>query len=78
MDKNIYKAKWKQMRGKSKIWRGKINRHRMDQLSGQLDVMVGKWQERYSIARHKAARGIERRKLGNRPGLLHRRSSSKS
>lgn len=61
MDRNILKAKWKQLRGRSKILRARLTNNERGRLSGKFDVLVGGVQERFDVNRHKVAKGVNRR-----------------
>jgi uncharacterized protein YjbJ (UPF0337 family) len=49
-------GKWKQMRGSVKQQWGKLTDSDLDQIAGKRDVLLGKLQERYGIAREEAQR----------------------
>lgn len=71
MNKQIIKARWKQIGGRSKILRGKITHNRKDRLTGRINLLVGELQEKFSYSRQKAVRGIEKRKLNYKSRLKH-------
>ncbi len=77
MNKNLYKARWKQIRGKSRIWRAKITHHRLGQLSGKLDVMLGKIQEKCVISRQNAAKKFAPRNLIGKSDIRYGKYRSK-
>lgn len=52
-------GKWKQVRGSAKTQWGKLTDSDLDQISGQRDMLVGKLQERYGIAREEAQKKAE-------------------
>jgi uncharacterized protein YjbJ (UPF0337 family) len=53
------KGKWKQMKGGVKTQWGKLTDDDLDVISGQKDVLVGKIQERYGIAKDEAAKQVD-------------------
>jgi uncharacterized protein YjbJ (UPF0337 family) len=61
MDRNILKAKWKQIRGRSKILRVRLTDNARGRVVGKVDVLVGGIQEQYHITRSKATRGASKR-----------------
>lgn len=78
MNKDMYKAKWRQFQGRTRIWRGKLTGRRVDRVAGRLDLIRGKVQERYSVLRSAASSGIERRLGTYRTRRKQIRSGSKS
>jgi len=53
------KGKWKQMKGSVKTQWGKLTDDDMDVIAGQRDVLVGKIQERYGIAKDAATKQVD-------------------
>jgi uncharacterized protein YjbJ (UPF0337 family) len=49
---------WKQLRGRAKEQWGKLTDDDLDMISGKRDVLAGKLQQRYGIAREEADRQI--------------------
>jgi uncharacterized protein YjbJ (UPF0337 family) len=47
-------GKWKQVRGSAKQQWGKLTDSDLDQIAGKRDVLLGKLQERYGMAREDA------------------------
>lgn len=78
MNRNILKAKWKQIHGRSRVLRGKLTHNRLDRFNGRIEVLAGKTQETYNVARNKAARGINRRTSNYRSSLKRIRPISRS
>lgn len=52
-------GKWKQMKGSVKQQWGKLTDDDLDVIDGQRDVLIGKLQERYGIAKEEAHRRTE-------------------
>ncbi|MCC7207991.1 MAG: CsbD family protein [Anaerolineae bacterium] len=50
---------WKQVRGEVRKQWGKLTDDDLEQIKGQRDIMVGKIQQRYGIAREEAERQID-------------------
>ena len=78
MDKNTYKAKWKQLRGRTKLWQGKITRNRRESISGRIDLLAGKAQEQLGHLRNRASIRVDGRKGNSRSNLWHWKLGSKS
>ena len=55
MDSNVFKGKWKQMKGEAKKQWGKLTDDDLDVIDGQKDKLVGK-QERYGHTKDAAER----------------------
>ena len=54
MNQDIIKGKWSQLSGKLKEKWGKLTDDDVNQLDGHREYLVGKLQERYSIAKDQA------------------------
>jgi uncharacterized protein YjbJ (UPF0337 family) len=54
MNSDQMAGKWKQMKGAAKQKWGKLTDDDLDVIAGQRDILVGKLQERYGIAREEA------------------------
>lgn len=78
MNQNILKAKWKHLRGRSKILRARVTNDERGRLSGKFDVLVGGFQEKYGVTRRKAARGFNRRVSHYQTRIKMLRPGSKS
>ncbi len=50
---------WKQLRGEVRKQWGKLTDDDLEQIRGQRDIMVGKLQERYGMAKEEANRQID-------------------
>lgn len=50
---------WKQVRGEVRKQWGKLTDDDLEQIKGQRDLMVGKIQQRYGIAREEAERQLD-------------------
>ncbi len=61
MNEDIVKGQWKQVRGRSKEWWGKLTNDDLDQIDGNRDQLIGKLQERYGYTKDKAAREVNDR-----------------
>ena len=51
---------WKQVTGKAKVQWGKLTDDDLDVIAGHRDVMAGKIQERYGIAKDEAEKQLSR------------------
>ncbi|MCB1587375.1 MAG: CsbD family protein [Xanthomonadales bacterium] len=58
MNSDIIKGKWKQIRGRVKEQWGELTDDDLDVAEGHRDYLVGKIQERYGVARDKAAEKV--------------------
>jgi uncharacterized protein YjbJ (UPF0337 family) len=54
MDANIFKGKWKQLRGETQKQWGKLTNDDMDVIDGEREKLIGKLQERYGYAKDRA------------------------
>jgi uncharacterized protein YjbJ (UPF0337 family) len=78
MNQDVFKGKWKQVRGQAKYWWGKLTDDDLERVSGQFDKFVGLLQEKYGYTREHAEEAISRRtaehkahqKKGGRPGQV--------
>ena len=61
MNEDILKGQWKQVRGRSKEWWGKLTNDDLDQIDGNRDQLIGKLQERYGYTKDRAAREVNER-----------------
>jgi uncharacterized protein YjbJ (UPF0337 family) len=59
MNEDIFKGKWKQLKGQVKQQWGKLTDDELDQMSGQRDELVGLIQERYGWQRADAERAVD-------------------
>ncbi|MEK3732211.1 MULTISPECIES: CsbD family protein [Paenibacillus] len=56
MDNNVFKGKWKQMKGEAKKQWGKLTDDDLDVIDGEREKLVGKIQERYGRSKDAAER----------------------
>jgi len=61
MNKDILEGKWKQIRGESRAWWGKLTDDDLDRTAGKFEVLVGVLQEKYGYTRQQAADEIDKR-----------------
>jgi len=61
MNNDVFEGKWKQIRGQSKAWWGKLTDDDLDRAAGKLDVFAGLLQEKYGYTRQRAADEIDKR-----------------
>lgn len=59
---DVIAGKWRQVRGILKQLRGRLNRDRSERITGQVEVQMGRLQERCGIVHAQAQRA------GGRPG----------
>ena len=58
MNADTLKGKWKQIKGQAKKKWGKLTDDDLDVIAGRRDVMAGKIQERYGIAKDEAEKQL--------------------
>lgn len=61
MNNDIFEGKWKQIRGKAKVWWGKLTDDDLDQVEGNYDKLIGLLQEKYGYTREEAEEEWEKR-----------------
>ena len=54
MTEDIFKGKWKQMKGYVQMQWGKLTDDELDEIQGNKDILIGKLQEKYGYTREKA------------------------
>jgi uncharacterized protein YjbJ (UPF0337 family) len=60
MNADIFKGKWKQLRGEVKQWWGDLTDDDLDKIAGERDKLVGRVQERYGYAKEQAEAEVDR------------------
>jgi len=53
------KGNWKQFSGTVKVKWGKLTDDELDQIAGRRDILLGKIQERYGIAKEEAEKQVK-------------------
>jgi uncharacterized protein YjbJ (UPF0337 family) len=61
MNKDIFKGKWKEMRGQIKEWWGKLTDDELEQANGNAEQIVGLLQQKYGYTREAAEKEFNRR-----------------
>ena len=61
MNKDIFKGKWKELRGQVKETWGKITDDELEQAAGNADQIVGLIQQKYGYTHQKAEEEFNRR-----------------
>jgi len=61
MNNDIFEGKWKQIRGKAKVWWGKLTDDDLDKVEGNYEKLVGLLQEKYGYTREQAEEEWEKR-----------------
>ena len=59
MNSDQLKGKWMQLKGSAKTKWGKLTDDDLDVINGQQDVLIGRIQERYGIAKEEAQRQVK-------------------
>ena len=52
-------GKWKQVKGKAKTQWGKLTNNELMQIDGKRDILAGKKQEKYGIAKEEAQQQVD-------------------
>ena len=60
-NEDVFKGKWKQVRGKVKEWWGELTDDDLDRIEGNADQLAGKLQERYGWSKDQAKKEINRK-----------------
>jgi len=61
MNDDILAGKWKQVKGNARQWWGKLTDDDINRMSGRMEELSGKLQERYGWSRQRADDEINRR-----------------
>lgn len=61
LNQDVFKGKWKQIKGEAKQWWGKLTDDDLAQVDGNVDTLVGRLQERYGYAKEDAEKEVNRR-----------------
>jgi uncharacterized protein YjbJ (UPF0337 family) len=59
MNKDQVEGKWKQIRGEVKKQWGKLTDNELDQAQGNMDILIGKIQEKYGGTREEIRRRLD-------------------
>lgn len=73
MNKDILKGKWTQMKGSIRTQWGKLTDDDVDQIQGDVEMFIGKLQERYGYDREQAEKELN--DFMNRPQDKIRRTA---
>jgi uncharacterized protein YjbJ (UPF0337 family) len=60
MNKDIFEGKWKQIRGETKAWWGKLTDDDLDRTAGKFEAFTGLLQEKYGYTREHAEHEIHK------------------
>lgn len=61
MNQDVFDGKWKQMRGRSREWWGKLTDNDLDKVGGKFENLVGVIQEKYGYTRAQAEADVNKR-----------------
>lgn len=61
MAEDILKGQWKQIKGETKQWWGKLTDDDLDRVEGRREELVGVLQERYGWEKQRAEAEVDRR-----------------
>ncbi len=61
MNNDVFEGKWKQIRGKAKVWWGKLTDDDLDKVEGNYEKLIGLLQEKYGYTREEAEEEWEKR-----------------
>ena len=59
MNADVFKGKWKQLKGEVKSQWGKLTDDDLDRVEGDTEQLIGRVQERYGYARDEAQREVD-------------------
>ena len=65
LNQDIISGKWKQLRGSLRQLQARLSRDRAARITAQVEVQVGRLQERYGVVHARAQRALKR--LGQPP-----------
>jgi uncharacterized protein YjbJ (UPF0337 family) len=77
MDTTILEGKWKEIRGKAKVWWSKLTEKDLDRIAGKFDLLVGVLQEKYGFSRRRAVQEVRLRVIDYQSEVRRRRSRSR-
>lgn len=60
LNQDVISGKWKQLQGTLKQLGGRLSHDRARRIAGQVEVQVGRLQERYGVAHGRARRALQR------------------
>jgi uncharacterized protein YjbJ (UPF0337 family) len=61
MNSDIFEGKWKEMKGQTKEWWGKLTDDDLEQAAGNAEQIVGLLQQKYGYTREQAEEEFNRR-----------------
>lgn len=61
MNQDEFEGKWKQLRGETRAWWGKLTDDDVEQVGGKFEKLVGVIQEKYGYARQQAETEVDKR-----------------
>ena len=61
MNKDIFEGKWKEMKGQTKEWWGKLTDDDLEQTGGKAEQLIGLLQQKYGYSREKAEQEFDQR-----------------
>lgn len=61
MQKNEFSGKWKQLRGRVKVWWAEINNDHPGRLAGRYEIFAGRLQQKYALTGQRVLVAIDRR-----------------
>ncbi len=76
MNSDQLKGKWMQLKGSVKTKWGKLTDDDLNFINGQQDVLIGKIQERYGIAKEEAQRQVKEWNEASTPTFDEKRRAS--
>ena len=60
VNQDVLAGKWKQARGQLKEWWGRLTDDDLERISGRVDILIGKVQERYGFTKDQAEQEVAR------------------
>jgi len=61
MNKDLLKGNWLQVKGRAKVWWGKLTDDDMEKVGGEIDKIIGLIQEKYGYTSEQAQQEFDQR-----------------
>jgi uncharacterized protein YjbJ (UPF0337 family) len=63
VNNNIFEGQWKKMRGRGRVWWGKLTHDDLEKVGGHYEKLIGLLQEKYGLTQKQAENEFNKRKL---------------
>ena len=61
INQNVFESKWKKMRGRAKVWWGKLSDDDLEKVDGKFDQLIGLLQVKYGYTQKQAEEEYQKR-----------------